>query len=147
MTRMPLKRVGFKPRTTGLAPGKPLGRRSSIQPGGTLKRSILAPASQKTKDERPQRQAVIALVHERDDEQCQAAELVPSVPCSGRLDVHEIYTRARFPGSHLHPDLCVCLCRGHHCYVTTHPVEAQALGLVKWSWEGLPDQPYDQDAE
>jgi 5-methylcytosine-specific restriction endonuclease McrA len=57
-----------------------------------------------------------------------------------RLEVHEVKTRAR-GGSTLNLANCLLTCQRHHDWITAHPVEAHALGLVRWSWEGEPSKP------
>lgn len=49
-------------------------------------------------------------------------------------DAHEILTRAR-GGSITDPANILLVCRPCHVWITDHPVEAQAKGLVRWSWE------------
>lgn len=144
MKRSEIQRVEFKRRTTPQAPGKPIERQTAPKQGGTLNRSPLAIESPRTRDERPQRQAVSALVHERDNGRCQATELVPSIQCGGRLDVHEVWTRARHPGSHLRVAEALLICRRHHEWTDNHPQQAHDVGLLAWSWE---PRPYDQDAD
>jgi len=57
--------------------------------------------------------------------------------CTSRsVDVHEIKTRGR-GGSILDRANLLCLCRPCHQYVTEHPKEAHALGLVVHAWEEL----------
>jgi hypothetical protein len=55
--------------------------------------------------------------------------------CVGKaVDVHEVKTRGR-GGSILDEENLRCLCRPCHQYVTEHPKEAHALGLVVHAWE------------
>lgn len=55
--------------------------------------------------------------------------------CTGyAVDVHEIVTRAR-GGSITDPANCRTVCRACHDWITDHPTEAAALGLVRWSWD------------
>jgi len=49
-------------------------------------------------------------------------------------EVHEILTRAR-GGSILDRSNCVALCHSCHAWITVHPKEAHAIGMVKSSWE------------
>lgn len=62
--------------------------------------------------------------------------VAPDLPgdCGGVLEVHEVLTRAR-GGSITDPDNCVTLCSIHHQWVTGHPLEAHARGLMRQSWE------------
>lgn len=66
------------------------------------------------------------------------AEILEDASCvrcgTKATEVHEIKTRAR-GGSILDPDNCVALCHACHHWVTTHPLEAKAEGLMKNSWE------------
>lgn len=66
------------------------------------------------------------------------AEILEDASCARcgtkATEVHEIKTRAR-GGSILDPDNCVALCHACHHWVTTHPLEAKAEGLMKNSWE------------
>ena len=57
-----------------------------------------------------------------------------------QLEVHEVKTRAR-GGSPLNLDNCTLTCQRHHDWITSHPIEAHALGLVRWSWEPEPSEP------
>lgn len=54
--------------------------------------------------------------------------------CMGPFDFHEVLTRAR-GGSITDPDNILMVCRFHHDWITDHPVEAAAHGLVRNSWE------------
>ena len=49
------------------------------------------------------------------------------------VDPHEPLTRAR-GGSILDPANVVPICRPHHDWCDAHPIEAEALGLLRWSW-------------
>lgn len=59
---------------------------------------------------------------------CQRCDLRDSV------DVHEVKTRAR-GGSIVDKANLVALCRYCHDFLTTHPAQAAAEGLMKNSWE------------
>lgn len=101
---------------------KPLRTRSNLQASKGLARKPLAPMSKKRKAEAPERARVRAVVIARDGG-CRAAVLLPGrcrSPFRDRppLEVHEVESRARRPGSHLDPDLCVALCQFHHDMVT-----------------------------
>jgi len=49
------------------------------------------------------------------------------------VDVHEIISRGR-GGSILHEPNLLCVCRPCHNRITTHPAEAESLGLLLPSW-------------
>lgn len=104
------------------------------------RRAPLAPESAKRRKERPTRAAVRLAVFERQYGECLARtrRLVAEVECAGPFEVHEVWTRGRFPGSHLDPALCVGLCRAHHRWATEHPLAAADVGLVVPSWEARP---------
>lgn len=57
--------------------------------------------------------------------------------CSGPIDWHEVLTRAR-GGSITDITNRLWACRRHHSWITDHDVEAVALGLARWSWQGPP---------
>lgn len=123
-----------------LARGKGLQRTAGLKPGGAL------PAeSAKRQASRPVRALVREAVLERDVRRCRAADLVPDVACRGRLDVHEVWSRARHPGSHLHAEAAITVCRRHHTWLDDHPDEAVALGLLVHSWEPRPYGPEPAD--
>ncbi len=90
--------------------------------------------SVRRRGERRLRAAVVAEVLERDGG-CVGCVLVPSVACSGRLEVHEVAQRSVVPGSHLRPELAVALCSAHHRWVDGHIAEAREVGLIVDSWE------------
>ncbi len=55
--------------------------------------------------------------------------------CDGRaVDCHEVLRRSQ-GGSLTDPGNLLLLCRTHHDWITTHPAEAVALGLSRWSWQ------------
>jgi 5-methylcytosine-specific restriction endonuclease McrA len=116
-------------RKAGLSPGTGLARRTALRT-----RANLARMSQRTVDQLPARQAVIRQVWAR-DRHCVARDLVPTVPCTGELEVDEICPRSACPGGHLDPDNCQLLCRGHHRWKHLNPRLAAALGLRRWSWQ------------
>jgi hypothetical protein len=66
---------------------------------------------------------------------CKGAAVVPSVSCSGPLDVHELVRRSQWREGFLHPENCVLLCRGHHDFVHANPSSARAVGLLLRSHE------------
>lgn len=116
-----------------LARKTPLRARSPWRPV----RRPLPRESVKHRRQRRVRAAVVAEVLERDGG-CVGRELVPSVACSGRLEVHEVAQRSVVPGSHLRPDLAVALCSAHHRWVDGHIAEAREVGLIVDSWEVPP---------
>lgn len=81
-----------------------------------------------------QRAVVRRIVLERDG-RCVARELLPAIECAGPSDVHEVKRRAHDGSGWLNASRCVALCRAHHRWVTDHPREGHAVGLVVWSWE------------
>ena len=87
----------------------------------------LAPLSPRRKREKPQRDATVAAVKERDGG-CQAAHLFDSV-CAGPFDTHEVVRRSAWPGGYLVEPNCLLLCRLHHDAVTGNPLLAERLGL------------------
>lgn len=97
-------------------------------------RTPLRRESARRRRERPQRAAVVAEVLERDGG-CVGRDRVPSVACSGRLEVHEVAQRSVVPGSHLRAELAVALCSAHHRWVDDHIAEAREVGLIVDSWE------------
>lgn len=51
-------------------------------------------------------------------------------------DGHELKRRSQ-GGDPTDPAHVIPLCRPCHRWVTEHPREARALGLTRWSWEGI----------
>jgi len=49
-------------------------------------------------------------------------------------EIHEVVTRAR-GGSITDPANCRALCHSCHAWITTHPAQAHAEGLMAHSWE------------
>ena len=103
----------------------------------TGKRKPLAPFSAKRLAEHDKRQEISDAVKERDNDRCRAIGLIPGHQCSGGRHAHEIDKRSRKPGSHLWDNLdgYLWLCDGANGWVEDWPIEAQALGLSRWSWE------------
>lgn len=99
--------------------GKPLQRESARRRG-----------------ERDRRAEVREETKARAGWRCEAATLVPEVACSGPLDVDEVIPRGVRPGGHLEAAHTQALCRAHHDWKGLHPVEAEARGLRRWSWNG-----------
>ena len=65
----------------------------------------------------------------------------PCVRCGERADdAHEILSRAR-GGSITDRANIVPLCRKDHDWVTTHPIEAHAEGLLLHAWETSASSP------
>jgi 5-methylcytosine-specific restriction endonuclease McrA len=102
----------------------------------TLKATRIQPMSEKRRNEIPARAATRRNVIEQDGG-CVAAELVPTIGCRGGLEVDEVQARSA-GGDYLNPADCQVLCHAHHAWKTTHPTEAHALGLTRFSWEGRP---------
>lgn len=105
----------------GLQQGKGLARGKRVNPRSAKRQDLYA---------RPggRRDVVAELLAKYPT--CQA-----QVVCRGAaaVDVHEVKSRAR-GGSILDPANLLCLCRPCHDWVTTHPREAEELGLSAPSW-------------
>lgn len=121
-----------------------------------MKRSRIRPVSAKRQAENRQRQKLRTVLLAERGPWCQAPAITlhascwgkPELPevgyvahqainslCTGQwVDMHEVLTRAR-GGSITDPANILLLCRPCHDWVTTHPREAHAVGLVKNSWE------------
>lgn len=125
--------------------GEPLKRKTPLRarsrlkadPAKALRRTTrIAPRSLKRQRVMVERRALVAALLEANPV-CQA--LIRGV-CQGRaVDVHERLTRARAGDANaaiLDPANCCTVCRACHDWVGAHPVQAQAMGLVRWSWEG-----------
>lgn len=119
--------------------GEPLKRKTPLRadPAKRLKRSSrIAPRSLKRQRVMVERRRLVAELLEANPV-CQA--LIRGV-CQGRaVDVHERLTRARARDANaaiLDRANCCTVCRACHDWIGTHPVQAQAMGLVRWSWEG-----------
>lgn len=65
---------------------------------------------------------------------CEAAELVATIECAGPVDPHEPLSRGR-GGSIVDRENVLMVCRRHHSWLHSHPVEAHGLGLLVHSWE------------
>lgn len=114
----------------------PQGWNSTLRRGGRLN-----PRSAKRVAEEQARAEVRRLVRQRAGGRCEARDLVPEVRCWGPLDVDELEARGVHPGSHLDPDLCQLLCRGHHDWRHAHPTEALERGLRRRSTYDQGDHP------
>lgn len=97
-------------------------------------RSELPRESQKTKDRRPERDAVVAAVRTR-DRTCQLATAVPQIACWGPLDVDEIIPRGQWREGQYVEANCWLLCRGHHDWKHLNFDEAVAIGARRPGWE------------
>lgn len=100
------------------------------QQENTIKQTRINKMSQKTQNELPQREEVRRIVLARDMGLCRAKFLVPSIQCSGPLDIDEVIPRGR-GGNYLDPNNCQVLCRAHHRWKHDHPAHAERLGLTK----------------
>ena len=110
-----MKRPGPLRRTTPLRSRQRLAQRSKRRVGETSARSEAI------------RQAIA-----RDGNRCWAQDLVPEVACWGPLDADEYDPRAQRPGGHLDPTNVQMLCRAHHDWKHTHPIDAARAGLSPW---------------
>lgn len=126
----------------------PLKRSPMPRSTKPMKRSRLAPMSEKRREQIPARQACVAAVIKRDggclfwrrfnDSGGEARDLLRLCPpglqvsrCSYPwvLDAHEPARRSH-GADPTNPDECVCLCRYHHTYVHEHPAIGRLLGLI-----------------
>ena len=74
---------------------------------------------------------VRAFVMDRDEWSCQTDKASTGVLHMGEIDPHHRISRARDSERALDPDNLIALCRRHHDWVHAHPLEAEALGLLK----------------
>jgi hypothetical protein len=137
--------------------GGPLKRETPLKPGAGLNRGgRLPPRSPKRAAEAPERAQLVDWMLARFP-RCQVLPVLidagdPSLAAvimACRLvavDVHERKTRGR-GGSPLNPANCMTACRSCHDWLTRHPIEARALGLVLNSWDSEPSaRPDDPSA-
>lgn len=120
-----MKQGGNLPRRTPLQ-----GNPEKTRAWRDRSRKPLPAKSKKRVAEDPERARVRQVVLDR-DQGCMGRGILPGRcwhPRDEPLDVHEVESRGTHPGSHLDPEVCLALCRGHHQWVTTHPAEAEALG-------------------
>lgn len=108
---------------------KPMKRTELRRGTSELKRTRIQPVSKKRQREAPTRRAVVAEAHSRDGYRCVAADVVPEVKCWGPLDGDEIVKRSARPGGHLDASNVQGLCRAHHDWKDTHPLDAARRGL------------------
>jgi hypothetical protein len=94
--------------------------------------------SEKRIKEDREREKAKAVVRQRARGGCEARGVFgrnwPDVPCRGPFDFHEVLTRAR-GGSISDPENILMVCRNHHDWITDHPIESAAVGLVRNSWD------------
>lgn len=102
-----------------------------------MKRTALKPMSDKRRARVHEREDVRQTCIERDGG-CVARDLVPAVPCFGRLDPHE----PQLGADKYNPDRVLTLCRNHHRFVHDNPHEGRELGLLVHRWE---DWSYERD--
>ena len=102
--------------------------------GGVVKRTVpLRAFSKRRASQRAERSRVVAAVHERDAETCQAHRV--DHRCAGPLDVHEVIPRSVWALGYLDVDNCVLVCRVAHQWIDGHPDDARLLGLHGKSWD------------
>ena len=66
---------------------------------------------------------------DRDQGQCKARVEVPEVPCRGLTDPHHVRPLGR-GGRRSDVTNLLTVCRNHHTWIHTHPLEAEARGLL-----------------
>lgn len=118
----------------------PLVRKTPLRQKKPMQRSgRVAPRSQRTINEMPERARVRQVVLAR-DQICRGKGLTP-VDCQGyATEVHELKRGANRRECYLDPAKCVGLCCMCHTYVTEHPAEARPLGLALRTGDPFPDQ-------
>lgn len=106
-----------------------------------MKRSRINPVSAKRRAANLERVETRKVVAARSGGRCEGPPLIVTVDpvaaskCLGHAtDLHEVLTRAR-GGSITDPANCLHLCRPCHSWVTDHPKESLAAGLVRSSWD------------
>ncbi|MGH9095128.1 MAG: hypothetical protein ACRDXE_08200 [Acidimicrobiales bacterium] len=109
-----------------------LRRRTPIGTGaGGLRRTRLAPVSQKRRDGRDTYEDAKAAVWRRDCGTCTAELTWPEVGCGGRIDPHHVWPQGRYPERRDDPDAMTLVCRAHHDAIHHQdPVRARQLGLL-----------------
>lgn len=132
-------------RSDGLSRGKPMAR-TAWERSAARDALLLQREAQLVRQRRrlPYRSAKTADVYARPGGRRDlVAELLAAFPvCQARVvcqgarssEVHEVKTRAR-GGSILDRENCLALCHACHSWVTTNPIQAHRLGLMKQSWE------------
>lgn len=125
---------------------KPLERKARLRadPAKTREwqdrsRRALPQESERTKQEKPQRRAAVAVARARDGDHC---ALERRGDCSGILVGHEVVKRSALRGSHLDDRFIVHLCWFHNGWLETIPtVDQEVLGLT------VPRAIYDQHGQ
>jgi hypothetical protein len=118
----------------GLASKKPLIAKTPLKAktGLTATKSLKSRSKRMVKIYARRRPLVEQLLKERSVCESYWDENCTKVP----VDVHEI--KARSAGGKIVDDNLsnyLVVCRYCHGMITTHPKEAHARGLIKWSWE------------
>lgn len=108
----------------------PIQRKTQMNRGKRLN-----PMSMKRRNEKATRDAVRVVTLARANNQCEAIDIVPHIQCGGPLDVDERVGRGVHPDAHLDVTITQVLCRRHHDWKHTNPIEAHDVGLTYWSWE------------
>jgi hypothetical protein len=136
--RPPLKR------TKGLSPSKDPLKRSRLAPISDGRRAVNAERKRRQLEAwgprpwtcvlRDRVGRVLVVEHERDDLFGLRDELVDVPPCHGRVNGHEVVSRARRPGKEnlLDVDGQVPLCNRHNEWVSGF---ASVEGLARHSWD------------
>lgn len=117
-----------------LKAGKPLARKAPMGARGATLRAgkRLAGVSGRKRDEITQRATIRLEIALERGPRCQACFITPvgTIPRRYWTELHEVLSRAR-GGSPLDKDNILALCSPCHRWVTTHPAEATALGLLR----------------
>lgn len=131
-----MKRGGPLRRKAGLSRGDGFKRRSSLSKtgGAPRQRTPIPPRSVQRVAQDRERSRLRCQAEEDGHLTCQAAGPIARAHpelrrCWGPLDWHEPLSRGR-GGSITDPANRMWACCGHHSWLTGHPAEAEALGLL-----------------
>lgn len=146
--RKPMKRGGSELKRTPMQRGEsqlkqgeglkrtPMkaGEKGLTSTGSAKPRKALKPVSEKRKEENKiRRELMLAKFGPRETWKCQIGHLI-GTPCFGAINGHEPKARSA-GGSIIDMENVMLACNHHNEWVESHPNEAHALGLKKWSWE------------